>query len=178
MNKENNKRYQETEERIRNAYGRLSAIKPADRITVTDICREADIHRTTFYGHYQDIIDLQAFVIQWNFERLGSEFARQAEGSLKEGFLVYTRFFCKHRQVIQKGIEHFGKSEDRSMRQNFKQLLSEYYQTSDFEYIYKLEFLTAGISAVLGKWILSNCRETPEEMAELLSRYVEERKYI
>ena len=51
--------------RIRSTKGRVQEIflqhlreKPASRISVTQICKEAGINRTTFYKHYLDVFDL------------------------------------------------------------------------------------------------------------------------
>lgn len=43
---------------IKNAFVQLLKIKPASKITVTDIIHLADISRGTFYAHYKDTIDL------------------------------------------------------------------------------------------------------------------------
>lgn len=43
---------------IREAFYKLLTIKPYITITVTDIVREADINRATFYAHYSCIADL------------------------------------------------------------------------------------------------------------------------
>ena len=43
---------------IREAFYKLLTIKPYVTITVTDIVREADINRATFYAHYSCIADL------------------------------------------------------------------------------------------------------------------------
>lgn len=41
-----------------NAFIQLRAQKPLERITVTELCRLAEINKSTFYSHYQDIYDL------------------------------------------------------------------------------------------------------------------------
>lgn len=43
---------------IKNAFIQLLKIKPASKITVTDIIHLADISRGTFYAHYKDTLDL------------------------------------------------------------------------------------------------------------------------
>lgn len=43
---------------IRIAMFELLERKSIDSITVTDICREADINRGTFYKYYRDVRDL------------------------------------------------------------------------------------------------------------------------
>lgn len=59
MNTKNNQRYADTENRINRALKALLLNeKSLKKITVRDICKEAQIHHTTFYEHYADIFDL------------------------------------------------------------------------------------------------------------------------
>ena len=44
------------------AMKRLLVKKPLDKIRVTEICREAEIERPTFYYHFQDKYDLVAWI--------------------------------------------------------------------------------------------------------------------
>ena len=41
----------------------LLAEKPFDDIRVTDLCERADIHRSTFYDHFEDKFHLLTFGI-------------------------------------------------------------------------------------------------------------------
>ncbi|WP_050638156.1 TetR/AcrR family transcriptional regulator [Candidatus Stoquefichus sp. SB1] len=43
---------------IKNAFIQLLKVKPASKITVTDIIQIANISRGTFYAHYKDTLDL------------------------------------------------------------------------------------------------------------------------
>lgn len=43
---------------ICNALGELMEEKPLDKITVTDVIKRADINRSTFYAHYDNIPDV------------------------------------------------------------------------------------------------------------------------
>lgn len=47
---------------IAEALKRLMAKKPLEKIHVTDICREAEIERPTFYYHFKDKYDLVAWI--------------------------------------------------------------------------------------------------------------------
>lgn len=51
-------RIQKSKKSIMNAFIQLRAQKPLERITVTELCRLAEINKSTFYSHYQDIYDL------------------------------------------------------------------------------------------------------------------------
>ena len=44
-----------TRKEIRRAFLALRADRMPDEIRVADICREADINKTTFYKHYEDL---------------------------------------------------------------------------------------------------------------------------
>lgn len=49
------KRTVKTEKIIKDAFFKFLKTKSAEKITVTEICREADINRSTFYDHYEDM---------------------------------------------------------------------------------------------------------------------------
>lgn len=51
-------RIQKSKKSIINAFIGLRSQKPLERITVTELCRQAEINKSTFYSHYQDIYDL------------------------------------------------------------------------------------------------------------------------
>ena len=58
MERKLNKNALRSKSLIREAFYKLLTIKPYVTITVTDIVREADINRATFYAHYSCIADL------------------------------------------------------------------------------------------------------------------------
>lgn len=47
-----------SQEQIKKSFIKLLKEKPAQKITVTDVIKGADISRGTFYLHFQDILDL------------------------------------------------------------------------------------------------------------------------
>ena len=53
------KRIRRTKKLLRQALTRLMLQKDFQSITVTDVVREADINRGTFYAHYRDVYDLR-----------------------------------------------------------------------------------------------------------------------
>lgn len=57
--KREDRRVRYTKKAIRDGFLRLLAVKPIEKISVTEICREADINRGTFYAHYNDTYDLK-----------------------------------------------------------------------------------------------------------------------
>lgn len=71
-----------TRRSIQEAFLKLRATHPLERIRVTELCELATINKTTFYKHYQDVYALSDEIenetiagIMQNFERVGSLFS-------------------------------------------------------------------------------------------------------
>ena len=58
MNTKNNSRSRETRERLKEALLRLLARRDILDVTVSRLCQEAGVNRSTFYSHYDSIGDL------------------------------------------------------------------------------------------------------------------------
>ena len=58
MNKPNNKRKKESQEKIEKAFIELIQTRNIEEITVTYICYITGLNRSTFYANYLDIYDL------------------------------------------------------------------------------------------------------------------------
>lgn len=180
MNTENNKRYMTTEENILNAYNRLASSKRVDQITVSDICRTAGIHRTSFYGHFQDIHTLQSKVDALQMQKLLDCFMQGGTWNLKEGLQMQLQFFYENRSILKKNLRSEA-NENRfvdflsgQMTDRFKESFQKRFHSEDeIELNYQKEFLTMGTLAILKKWILSDCQESYEKIAKILySLYV------
>ena len=57
MNKPNNKRKKDSQEKIERAFIELIQTRNIEDITVTDICNITKLNRSTFYANYLDIYD-------------------------------------------------------------------------------------------------------------------------
>lgn len=51
-------RVEKTERAIRSAFLELRAKKPLEKLTVKELCQKAEIHKSTFYDHYEDLYAL------------------------------------------------------------------------------------------------------------------------
>ena len=59
MQKKEDRRVRYTKKAIRDSFLELFESKPLEKISVTEICNNADINRGTFYSHYSDPYDLK-----------------------------------------------------------------------------------------------------------------------
>lgn len=58
MNKNGNKRAQNSKQRLKRALCNLLKEVGHEKITIKSLCKEAGVNRTTFYAHFDDIEDL------------------------------------------------------------------------------------------------------------------------
>lgn len=58
MEKREDRRRRKTRASVERALVKLMTDRDLERITVTELCAEADINRTTFYAHYQCVSDV------------------------------------------------------------------------------------------------------------------------
>ena len=79
----NNRRSQMTERLIQDSLINLLQHQSLDEITVTAVCKAADINRGTFYAHYEDVKDFLLWVAPYLDFRIKPNQVRQDEWRLK-----------------------------------------------------------------------------------------------
>ena len=75
---------------------KIMTIKPLDKIRVTEICREAEIERPTFYYHFKDKYNLVAWIFfhdAFKTDILSVESAAKAMNKMRADYLFYKRAY-------------------------------------------------------------------------------------
>ena len=167
MNTKNNKRRRESVVKINKAFVELLQKEELKRITVSDICKLTGLNRSTFYANFIDIYDL-ADKLRETLENQFSElfadydYFNERSGALKmfqhikENQLFYKTYFklCYDEKYL---ISPYDKSraEKEHINSNIK---------------YHIEFFRNGLNAIIKLWLQNGCKESPEEMAEVLKQ--------
>ncbi len=167
MNTKNNKRRRESQEKIAKAFIELLQGRQIKDITVSDLIKVTGLNRSTFYANYLDIFDLADKVR----EELESEFSNL--------FADYDYF--NERSGALKMFQHI--KENQLFYQTYfklcyddKHLISIYDpKRAEQEHIsanvkYHIEFFRNGLNAIIKLWLAGGCKESPEEMAEVLKQ--------
>ena len=166
MNTPNNKKRKASIEKIEKTFLQLIQKKNIDEITVSTICEISGLNRSTFYANYVDIYDLAEKVKQ----QMEIEFAKfQLSNNSKQnpdGYLNMFRYI-KDNQIFFKS---YFKLESISMSlptQYNIELAEKYYDNKFIDY--HIEFFRAGLNAIIKKWLNNGCKETPEEINEIIT---------
>lgn len=170
MNTPNNKRKKDSQEKIEKTFIQLIQTKEIDEVSVTDICKLSNLNRSTFYSNYIDIYDLAEKVK----DRMANEFASMyinnldnfKQNSNPENYLKMFKHI-KDNQIFYKTYFKLESSTFISPIKKYdKDLAKKYYDNKNIDY--HIEFFRAGLNAVIKKWLLNGCKESPEEISEVI----------
>lgn len=143
MNTPNNKRALATEECLKNTLIALLQDKELADISVTELCEVADIERSTFYAHYEDV------------SALGNACAADIEKQLSEA----SRSTDDFDWIFDYIKEH-------------PDVFSIYFKLGVSKTIgdYKKIFFRTGAYSVAKMWFNGGCVESPAQMGEIIRR--------
>ena len=143
MNTKDNKRHQETLQRIYAAFAALLQDQDLNKISVAELCEMANIERSTFYANYKTISALA--------NRYAAEIEKQvvAQPHAEGEFAWMFEFILENTELF---------------RIYFKLDVSQ--SSSD----YKTIFFRKGAYSVAKLWFDDGCKESPEQMGNLVKR--------
>lgn len=172
MNISYNQRYQSTEEKIQKALFSLLRIRKYNDILIKEICYEAGINRSSFYAHYQDINDLMLKTEH----QLSLEITKIFTPDLKwdeQVFVKLFEFLYKNKDFYKAYLENEGQSfMERKDFYDYIKIVDKRHHDLEFddeEKIYHMAFFAGGIKAMSKSWIQRDCKESPEQMAKILT---------
>lgn len=163
---------------IRNALLTLLKDKSIEKITISDLTREAKVNRSTFYSHYIDKINL--------IEDLESYFITEIDKTLNEKFenntveqgiimsiqkLVYfalepTHFSFLKLMLSQNGDPKFADKISESISKQIATVTRKENKAS----LYVRRFVSRGLLELMIVWLADDERPAPEEFIELVKK--------
>ena len=94
-------------EKISEAFVELLQKKPFNKITVRDIVQKSNVHRNTFYYHFQDIPSLLEYQIQMVIDSIQVD--PSSETSLMEGIRPTVDYMLEHKKIVMNLYNSLGK---------------------------------------------------------------------
>jgi AcrR family transcriptional regulator len=156
--------------------------KPITKITVTMLCKKADVNRSTFYSHYEnqyDLLDKIAETVYADLKTyLNNNYLIDKSLFQKETMKILLRYVQQNSEVFKMLVSHNG-------RYNFFDLVyrlarefsseinidSSDPQIEDLEE-YILIFSISTSEAILKKWLNEGLKQSVDYMAELIMRLI------
>ena len=171
MNIKNNSRYKASSEKIETAFLALILNHKYEDINISQICEQANINRSTFYCHYDDINDLvikieskfaksMASIFDYGLKQNHQAFVEMFT-FIKENKYFYKAFLSIPYQTLAEANTKIDVLRNIGEKTNID-------RTNNIGIFYRASFFGAGIKEMCRLWLERDCIESPEEMAKLL----------
>ncbi len=151
--------------------------KPIERITIKEICADADINRATFYAHYADQYDLLKQIeedlyanISTSLSQLGQDPANPNTLKQAENIFDYLRDNARITRLLLSDRGDFS-FQKRVMRLVYELITTQLRITkalsaADAEYVYA--FTITGCVGIVQKWLDDDMRKSSKAMAKMV----------
>lgn len=167
MNVKNNRRRRESQEKIEKAFIELIQTREIQEIAVADIIRMTGLNRSTFYANYLDIYDLADKIRKKLEEDFSSMFTEASDDNEQNGSLKMFRHIYEN-QIFYKTYFKLQYDERQKISIYDRNVAIRYGLEENIEY--HIEFFRHGLNAIIKMWLAGGCRETPEQMVDILKR--------
>lgn len=178
MNVANNKRKKESKQRIMNVFVNELQTRDVKEITVTDICKLADINRSTFYANFIDVYDLVDQINKIMLEMFLDIY--KEESTEKKHSYDFLKLFkhIKENQIFYKTFFKLNSNFDKSFFMfDLNAEMKRFYPNSDF-IEYHIDFFEAGLNAIIKRWLNTGCKESPEEIESIIKSEYKKRSEL
>lgn len=169
MNTKFNKRRRTSMEKIEKAFVELLQDKEIKAITVSDICKITGLNRSTFYANYLDVYDLADKVkekLENDFSQTFAEYAYDTEHSVSGALQMFRHVY--ENQLFYKTYFKLGYDSEHQVTVYDTRRAEKEFDNKHIRY--HIEFFRSGLNTIIKMWLAGGCRETPEEMAEILKQ--------
>lgn len=176
--KKEDRRVTYTKRVIRDSFLQLLSEMPVEKISVTDICKNADINRGTFYSHYSDPYDLKQKLTQ---EIVGIITERAHDlvnlDSEKRDPVQMLRILQQNRELCRIFAEPYGdfdtlvKIIDSQLARDLDIFFDPSGGIPEQNTACLRMMCTAAIAALVKYWMDNDFRQDPEEILAMMSTY-------
>ncbi len=174
MNSKKNKHYQQTDQKIKKAI--LDIIESDKNPTVAQICRIVNINRTTFYLHYEDIVELMEDLQNEIFQSFTDSYTKEKLDLTFMSYLSY-KLFAQHVKENKKFYKYYFRVNTSFPLKDgydyiYENIIIPYFHELHIveEEIIKLRFVCfqAGFTITLKDWVEHDCHLSCDDVAKIL----------
>lgn len=168
--KTTNKKILQTQKALRNALCILLETESIHNITVSQICRVANINRTTFYKYYGVPIDILSEYIEELCEQTLSRVTGISDVTLETDLYSKMVYFCNFYYENQHLMRIY--MECTKDIQTILQKTMGFDSTNYYGGNHANCFISGGVMATLLRWGSGGYKQAPEDIAKILTNYI------
>ncbi len=177
MNTPDNRRVQYTKRVIRESFLSLLLTKPAGSISVTEICRGADVNRTTFYTHYDDVYDLKQKIEDTFYDTLVAAIERYRLGGMEYASMVPVYETIAKNELLCQAL--FGRYGDDAFlkrccdiqQEQMVAFLKKQFPAETKQALENIRcYVMNGCMGIIRNWVYGGMKDDPAQLARLADR--------
>ena len=166
MNTKNNRRRRESMRKFEQVLVELLQTKELNEVRVSDLCKLTGLNRSTFYANYEDIYALADQLREkLELEVAALDGSDDLQGFTSNNYLRLFQLIAQNQDLYQTYFK-LGYDEQYRIWQYDTQLAEKYFDNRFISY--HMEFFKSGLTKIIKMWLEKGCRETPEEMFEII----------
>lgn len=185
--KKSESKYFNTAMKMDKAFLEILEKKDFDYITVKEICQKADVNRSTFYLHYENIGDLLEESVRYINSKFLSYFSDNQyrivkdlhKSSLEELYLItpeyltpYLTFIKEHKKLFLTSLE---KPTTLNLHNNYEKMMihiiypiMDRYDVPEHKRKYMLAFYIEGMIAIIKEWLKCDCKDSIDLIIKII----------
>lgn len=157
--------------------------KEFDFITIKDVCKKAGVNRSTFYLHYESLVDLLNEAIEFKNSNFWSYFGEKKldiNNSKKEDLILinktylipYLSYIKDNNYIFKIAFKHVDVLQSKKMfhglyKNIFSPIMSKF-SIKEEDKIYVISYFIHGISAIVTQWIEDGCKVSIDHISDLI----------
>ena len=171
--KKDDRRVRKTKKAIQEALAELMMEKGLQNITIQELADKADIHRATFYTHYEDVYDLYSQMEQSAIDEINAIITSGAY-KYEEAFKVIIDYVYDNAKMCRLFL-------DKKISGGFYDKISEFIEGKCLEYLdetlkegvdekwrYLVVYHMQGCLAIISRWVIRGFDLSKEDITKIL----------
>ena len=171
-----NRRTLYTKKIIKESLIELLQTNDIHQITVTNICKKADINRGTFYTYYKDAFDLLQSIEDELFDQILRYLNETPAEDYTDSLLIKVLELIAENKDLCKILlckQRDGRIIDRILyiasKANLEPLFDKSNEFDESHFDYLIRYSVGGILAIIQVWLENNLKESPREIVKIIN---------
>lgn len=178
---ETNQRVAVTKRMFQEGLLRLLEAKELDKISITELCRESGVNRSTFYRYYTLPKDI--------LTEMQDLFIEQIHGSLQKEITAYDversfAYLLENKEIVKILLRYTSESD-------WVDLFSQFYQRFAVKKTLKafqgldedssrllFSYITGGTYFIVHQWIMEDIPKSPKEVTDIILNFIDKENYF
>ena len=165
-----NRRVQMTKQLIRRSLFELLEQKPINKITISELCKKADLNRSTFYKYYGSQYDVLEDMEKEAIDKINSLLAHEPDTN---NLILLLEFLKRHKNEIK--IFFAGDLDGEIVKrilslQSILSRIQEICPKDNYKYIEN--YILFGSIATIRDWLDNGCQESSESISLAITKIV------